>query len=324
MKLHATLTFFTAAALLTGALLLLAGCEKENKNKTNSTPQEQGGGNSLPMEVFVSTEPQSTNVLIEGLTGLGCKFCPEGHRLCDELAEEYPGKLFVINVHTGLYAEGKNPDYTTDEGYTLLRTLGAEGFPSAYVNRYAWKSGGSANSTYFVGRGVFRSCAEQLMNKDLPAMANIAAKATLNKSTKKLKITTQICFTRTPDHDTATAYVLNVALVQNNIKGPQQGAESGYPALWDGTNYTHNHMLRAYINGLKGETIEYKGTGKEHVIQKVFSYPIPAKLGKGNIPVVPEDLEVICYVSRKGTAAGNPEEYFPIEIINVCKCEITE
>jgi len=33
MKLHATLTFFTAAALLTGALLFFAGCEKE-KNGT--------------------------------------------------------------------------------------------------------------------------------------------------------------------------------------------------------------------------------------------------------------------------------------------------
>lgn len=34
MKSHLTLTFFSAAALLTGALLLFAGCEKE-KNKTD-------------------------------------------------------------------------------------------------------------------------------------------------------------------------------------------------------------------------------------------------------------------------------------------------
>ena len=151
------------------------------------------------------------------------------------------------------------------------------------------------------------------------AEANIAAKATLDKASRKLTVTTQVCFTSAPKDASATSYIMNVALIQNNIKGPQSGAATHYPERWDGTNYTHNHMLRAYITGLKGDMFEYKGTGKDNVITKTYEYTIPANLGRGNIPAVLDDMEVICFVANKATNTSNPEDYFPLPVINVCK-----
>ena len=305
---------------LMGMAVLFSSCKKDD-GKDPEESENQGGGGSAPA-IFVSTEPQNSNVLIEELTGWGCQYCPDGHKRCDSLSQVYyPGKVFSINVHCGQYSEGRDPEYTTDEGYTLLRTLGANGFPCGYINRISWKTSSSSSATFYLGRGYFKPCAEQIMNNS-NAIANIAAKATLDKSTRELKVTTQVCFTSAPK-DTTVPIIMNVALVQNNIKGPQSGAQTWYPERWDGTKYTHNHMLRAYITGLKGDFINYKGTGRENVIQKTYSYVIPENMGRGNIPAVLEDMEVICFIAQKGTSTSNPEEYFPIAIINVCKSEMS-
>lgn len=304
-----------------GMAVLFSSCTKEEE-KGSEEPSSQGGGGAAPsMEVFVSTVPENNKVLIEELTGWGCQYCPDGHKRCDSLsAILYPGKVFSINVHTGTYAEGKTPDYTTDEGYTLLRTLGAKGFPCGYINRISWKTSSSSQATFYLGRGYFKPCAEQIMNKEQKAVANIASRATLNKSSRELKVKVQVCFTSEPQD---TNFIINVALLQNNIKGPQVGAATWYPERWDGTNYTHNHMLRAYITGLKGDLLKYKGTGKDNVIEKTYTYAVPETLGKGNIPAVLEDLEVICYVTYKATSTSNPDEYFPLPVLSVCKSEMS-
>lgn len=303
-----------------GCALFFTSCNKdEDEKNTSGTPTEQE-------TVFVSTEQQTRGVLIEELTGWGCQFCPAGHKICDQLAEQYPGKFYSINVHCGNYAEGKNPEYTTDEGYTLLRTLGIAkgfGFPAGYVNRrYITVQLSSGTTTgYGMDRQLFANLTTKFMSEN--AEANIAARSSINKSSRELKVDVQVCFTQAPKDETATSYILNVALVQNNIKGPQSGAATHYPEHWDGTNYTHNHMLRAMVTGLRGDTFEYKGTGKDNVIKKSYTFTIPENMGRGNIPAVLEDMEVICFVTNKATNTNNPEDYFPLPVLNVCKSEMS-
>ena len=112
----------------------------------------------------------------------------------------------------------------------------ANGFPCGYINRISWRTSSSSPATFYLNRGYFKPCAEQIMNNN-SAIANVAAKATLDKSTRELKVTTQVCFTSAPK-DTTVPFIMNVALVQNNIKGPQVGAATWYPERWDGTNRT--------------------------------------------------------------------------------------
>ena len=304
-----------------GCALFFTSCNKEDEEK------KQEDENA----VFVSTDQQTRGVLIEELTGWGCQYCPAGHKICDQLAEQYPGKFYSINVHCGQYSEGKNPEYTTDEGYTLLRTLGIPsgfGFPAGYVNRRyisvnVKDQQGKVKtiSGYGMDRGLFTQLTSKFMAEN--AEANIAAKSTIDKATRELKVNVQVCFTQAPKDETATNYIINVALVQNNIKGPQSGAATHYPEHWDGTNYTHNHMLRALVTGLRGDMFEYNGTGKDNVIRKTYTFTIPENMGRGNIPAVLEDMEVICFVTNKATNTSNPEDYFPLPVLNVCKSEMS-
>ena len=312
--------FLIGMLSLVGCALFFTSCNKEEeKEKTGNTQNVQE-------TIFVSTEPQTRGVLIEELTGWGCQYCPAGHKMCDQLAEQYPGKFYSINVHCGNYSEGKNPEYTTDEGYNLLRTLGIAkgfGFPAGYVNRrYITVQLSSGTTTgYGMDRSLFTNLTTKFMAEN--AEANIAAKSTINKATRELKVDVQVCFTQAPKDESAKNYIINVALVQNNIKGPQSGAATHYPEHWDGTNYTHNHMLRALVTGLRGDMIEYQGTGKDNVIKKSYTFPIPENMGRGNIPAVLEDMEVICFVASKATNTNNPEDYFPLPVLNVCKSEMS-
>jgi hypothetical protein len=310
-----------------GTGLLFTSCNKEEP-KAGEEPDQNDPGTEKT--VFVSTEQQTRGVLIEELTGWGCQYCPAGHKLCDQLADKYPGKFYSINVHCGNYSEGRNPEYTTDEGYTLLRTLGIAqyfGFPSGYINRRQFSvnvnvQGQTKTTTgYGMDRGLFEQISSKLMAEN--AEANIAAKSVLDKSTRELKVTVQVCFTQAPKEGVLNSHILNVALVQNNIKGPQSGAATHYPEHWDGTSYIHNHMLRTLITGLRGDIFEYEGTGKDHVFEKTYTYKIPENMGRGNIPAVLEDMEVICFVTNKATNTSNPEDYFPLPILNVCKSEMS-
>ena len=52
----------------------------------------------------VSTTPENKNVILEEFTGIYCGYCPDGHRLAQELHDNNPGDVVLINIHTGSYA----------------------------------------------------------------------------------------------------------------------------------------------------------------------------------------------------------------------------
>ncbi|HIF14559.1 MAG TPA: hypothetical protein EYQ86_04250, partial [Bacteroidetes bacterium] len=53
---------------------------------------------------FVSTAAQNKNVVLEEYTGIYCTYCPDGHKIAQNLQSANPNDVFVINIHTGSYA----------------------------------------------------------------------------------------------------------------------------------------------------------------------------------------------------------------------------
>lgn len=322
------------ACLLFATALLFSACKKEDEKQGEDTPVAPTEDPipptpptpPVPDNVFVSVEPQNSNVLIEELTGTGCQYCPLAHKLCDELVAANPGKIFAYCIHSGSYAAGRTPLYTTADGDSVSILGVMAGYPSGYINRYQWNLNinGQQKTGWGVPKEAFQQFSTAIVNGQA-AKSNVAARASINKSTRELKITAQVCFTR--ELAATDKYALCVSLTQNNIKGPQSAGATYYPARWDSTAnlYTHNHMLRAMIGGHKGVELEYKGTGANNVIEKTFTYTIPEKMGNGNIPAVLEDMEVYCYVSRLVQLTNNNTGYsfyFPLPIDNVCKAEL--
>ena len=236
---------------------------------------------------FVSTTPTHKNVLLEEYTGINCGYCPDGHRIANQIAAAHPGEVFIINVHAGSYAANT---YTTQHGNTLQTTFGANSFPTGTVNRHTFT--GYSQGNFLMSRGDWASAASTIMSQTSPV--NIAARGTLDWSTRELNITVQLYYT--VDEANATNK-LNVAILQDNVIGSQSGANLN-PAQQVGSQYRHMHMFRGFVyNNAWGEDITTTTQGS--FVEKTYTYTIPANLGSPTaIPAKLEDLHFVAFVAQ--------------------------
>ena len=247
-------------------------------------------------EQFVSTTPSNKNVVLEEYTGINCGYCPDGHKIANQIMDSHPGRVFVINVHAGGYAANT---YTTQFGNALANQTNLDGYPSGTVNRHVFSNGITA-----LNRGSWTNAANTILNQSSPV--NIAARGTLDWSTRELNITVQLYYTSAEANATNK---LNIAIIQDNVIGSQSGSSLN-PAQVVGSQYRHMHMLRHLITGQWGEDVTPTTAGS--FVEKTYTYTIPASLGSPNaIAAKLEDLQFIAFVAQ-----GNQE------ILTGCEVEI--
>ena len=92
-------------------------------------------GFNLKAQQFVSTQPAGRNVIIEEFTGRGCGYCPDGHRIANEIMANNPGRVWAINIHAGSYAQTSYPNMITNDGNTIHNGFTITGYPCGIVNR---------------------------------------------------------------------------------------------------------------------------------------------------------------------------------------------
>src|SRR5690606_39113383 len=90
----------------------------------------------------VSQSPQKKVALLEELTGINCQYCPDGHRMANNLANANPGKVVLVNVHAGGYANpgSGQPDLRTTAGTALNTFFDPDGYPTGTVQRTRYGS----------------------------------------------------------------------------------------------------------------------------------------------------------------------------------------
>ena len=228
-------------------------------------------------QTIVSTTPSNKNVILEEYTGTNCSWCPDGHKVANQIMVNNPGRAWAINIHQGGFS-GNNPDYKTEWGNALANQYGINSYPNATVNR-----GASASST----RSQWTVWANAILAE--PSPVNVAATATINWETRELTVLVEVYYT---GNAAQTTNLLNVALLQDNILGPQVGANLYPQMIRFGNLYQHNHMLRHLLTGQWGVTIPATTTGT--FFTQTFTYTIPEHLR--NVPYFLEDLEVIAFV----------------------------
>lgn len=247
-------------------------------------------------EQFVSTTPSNKNVVIEEFTGINCTWCPAGHKKANEVIAAHPGRAFAINFHQGSYAANT---YTTQYGNALANQTGLTGYPAGTVNRHVFADG--ITDHY---RDNWPNDANIILAQSSPV--NIAARGTLDWTTRQLNITVQLYYTANEANPTN---MLNVAVIQDSVIGSQVGA-SNNPAQIVGSQYLHMHMFRDFLTGQWGEEVSPTTAGS--FVEKTYSYTVPASLGSPNpIPVELEDLKFIAYIAQ-----GHQE------ILTACEVEI--
>ncbi len=238
---------------------------------------------SLFAQVIVGTDPENKNVVLEEFTGIHCVYCPDGHAIAQAIQNSHPDDVVIMNIHTGSYAvpSGSEPDFRTPFGDAIAGQSGLRGYPAGTVNRHLFP-GWSQGSGTAMSRGSWSAAANQTMA--LPSYLNVGLVATIVNSTRQLIVEVEVYYT---DDSPESTNLLNVAIMQNNILGPQTGGGAG-------NNYIHMHMLRYFLTGQWG--VEITETTAGSLYSGTFAYELP--MDYNDVDVVLENLEIVAYVTE--------------------------
>lgn len=251
---------------------------------------------------YVSTEPANRNVILEEFTGRGCQYCPDGHRIANEIMANYPDRVWAINVHAGSYAQTSYPNFITPDGNTIHGGFSISGYPTGVVNR-STSAGQSRSAWANLSNGQLSQAAE----------CNVAGMVRINPDTRVANITVEVYYTGNSSVD---ENYLTVAMLQDSIMGSQSGS-SYNPAQVVNGSYCHMHILRDIITpSAWGEAISPTTQGT--LITKTYEYQIPESIGSPNgVEVKLDHIFFLAWVSER--FQGTPTR----PILNACELEKT-
>jgi len=241
-------------------------------------------------QTFVSTTPENKNVILEEFTGINCVWCPAGHLIGQQLHDANPNDVFLINIHVGGFAtpSGGQPDYRTPFGTAIDGQAGVAGYPAGTVNRHQFsmsQGGGTAMS-----RSDWSSASTQMLSQSSPV--NVGLQANVDMATSLLTVDVEVYYT---GQQTVTSNMLNIAVVQNNVEGPQTGGSSNNPgSMLPNGNYNHNHMLRHMMTGQWGEQITNISPGS--LYSNTFTWQMP--MGINGVTLDPTNLSIVAFVAE--------------------------
>lgn len=262
----------------------------------------------------VSTAPQNKNVVLEEYTGIYCGYCPDGHSVANGILANNPGRVVLINIHTGGYANvaAGEPDLKNAIGAAIagMPNMGITGYPAGDVNRTVL-----TGSVMAAGRGSWNSMATTILGQS--AYCNVAVEASIDATTRVLTYTAQVYYTA---NSPVTSNSLTVMLLEDKVLGPQHNY--GNP-LYNASNYNadgsynHNHVLRAGLTaGNFGITIPVTTSGTTFTTTGTYTVPATyGAAGKTN-PCLLGNLEVVAFVTETNAKTINGA-YGPVTITNI-------
>ena len=258
---------------------------------------------------FVSKEPQMRNVLIEELTGINCGTCPDGHAVANELIKNNPGRVWTVNVHSGIYAPTSYPNFNTTASAAIYNAFTPGFVPAGIINR---------STTTGDTHSYWTSYTNQQLNQN--AECNIGGQIVINAESRIATATVEVYYT---NNSTAENNYLTIMMLQDSIIGYQNGA-SYNPSQMIGDKYVHMHILRDVITPTWGEKIAPTTAGT--LITKTYTYEIPEVIGSPNgVEVDLNNIHFIAVVSEKQDNSNSSTYDIPTRpILNVNQLPIAE
>jgi hypothetical protein len=235
-----------------------------------------GAVGSMFAQLPVSTTPKSRKVVLEEFTGIHCQYCPDGHKIAQQIEASKPANdVMLVNIHTGGYATPSTgePDYRTAEGNAIagMPGMGITGYPTGAINRHVFSGTAMAHS-----RGAWVTNVNTMLAQSSPV--NVALQGTLNAVTRVLTVAAQVYYTGNSITPTNS---LTIMLTEDWVVGPQTAGATWYPAMTnpDGS-YNHQHMLRKVLTaGNFGIPVAPTTTGSSY--STTVTYTVPALYGAG-------------------------------------------
>lgn len=253
--------------------------------------------NILAQGIPVSHSVEKRNVILEDFTGIYCVNCPNGHYYANLLKENNPGDVALIMVHTGGYAAptGSDPDFRTQFGSALENASDLTGYPSATINRHLFASLGDGG-TAIVNRGNWATAANQILAEN--SIVNLGVEAEIDVQSGLLTGRVQLYYTGNPTYPTNNR--IHVAILQDDLEGPQTGMANNPDQVLPNGKYLHKHVLRHLIigagtqNGQTGFKIPFT-VGAGMTVDTSFAYALPDDIR--DIPLKLSKLKVVAFIN---------------------------
>ncbi|NVO02657.1 MAG: Omp28-related outer membrane protein [Bacteroidetes bacterium] len=244
-------------------------------------------------QTIVGTTPENKNAVLEEFTGIHCVYCPQGHLIAHDILAAHPNDAVIIAIHEGSFAtpSAGEPDYRTAFGTAIAGQTGLTGYPAGTVNRHVFSAGMTAGGTA-EGRGTWAANANAIVTQS--SYVNVGLTANVDYATRIVTIHCEAYYTA---NSTVANNYLNIALLQNNIKGPQTGASSNPSQVTPDGQYLHQHMLRNMLTGQWGVLIPNTNAASGMLkVDTTFTYTIPASFT--SIPVAIPDVEFAAFITE--------------------------
>ena len=257
-------------------------------------------------QTIVDTIPETKNILLEEYHGMQCQWCSYGNAVATSLNSNYnPDDFVVMTIHSGSYAVPNNsqPDYRTSFGDTIHDNAYVSLYPSGSINRHVFPQYACVSGYTPLIRDDWGYATNDLLSENSPV--NIGSIAHFDSLTNELVVDVELYYT---DSQSVNNNFLNIAVLQDNIIGPQEDGGSG--TQWTNNNYQHNNMLRYMMTGYWGDTINTISQGT--LIAKQFSWTVPSDIN--GLPIVLSDLKVVIFVNQYKEETLNVIEISPIGI----------
>ena len=200
---------------------------------------------------YMGTTTAERTVLLEDFTGQECRNCPDAHEVIEGLEALYGDNIIAVSIHGGSFgvpvSESVLPGYVclaSDEGIEYNNRQNLTSWPAGMINR----TGGIVN--YDKWSDVVREAIQKPATADIHLTASLADDGIITINT-------------TVDPKDSFDASLQLWVVESGIVAFQQKGREWL------TDYVHNNVLRAAVNGIDGEAAHYtKGVSNvtEHSI----------------------------------------------------------
>lgn len=230
-----------------------------------------GGGNSG------GDTTNSRVVLLEVFTAVQCVNCPAGREIIDELLDSFPGRIEVVEIHSGDLSEPINvtdPDFRSQAAEDITNYLGPFPFqPSAAIDRKSWEIS-AGNFERLVDRNFWNL----FVRKQLDSISNVKLEIdkAFNTTSRELTVTLNVEFLQdVNDIINATILLTESGMIAAQDDGPTNVIE----------DYEHENVLRDFLTGYSGELINAdKKAGSTWSLTRTIV--LPAEWNANNCRVV--------------------------------------
>jgi hypothetical protein len=254
----------------------------------------------IPKDTTTNDSTQTTPVIVKRnsllieYSGWMCVNCPMAAEVAHQLKEQYGEQLVVVVMHPESNPNTRHNNkpalnYTCPEAdsiYIMMGGTSTTAFPTGNINLFKHDT-----KSYFTDYSMWGKYISQAYSNPKPVIINQEVKG--NMDSKDINIVVDIT-----NHDTnAIEATLQVWLTEDSVMGSQKKPEG------TDKNYAHNHLLRASISPLWGETLPIDAQMTEQV---VYEYTLPDK-------VVKENCNIVAIVSVNGEVVQAKETRITIE-----------